>query len=85
MSKISDTAKHEAVIKEGVDTTLGVDNEQREYSLHINEDIDFHVFTPINETYATVIVWENNGYSFKIQGEYDYEELLKVAFSIKEK
>jgi hypothetical protein len=69
---------------EGAYTTFGVDNEQRTYMLLINDGIHYHIFIPTHEKDTAIIVWEIDGFAFKIQGEFNYEELLKVAFSMEE-
>jgi len=64
--------------------SASVDNENREYRTVVENDVIYHVFelTDEIEHKNNMIVWDMNGYRFTIVGEYDIDELMKMALSV---
>jgi len=67
-----------------IDATSYVDNTDVEYSIVIEDGIDYHVFVADSdlEYEENSIVWNMQGYRFTIAGIYDIDELLKIALSV---
>lgn len=57
------------------------DNERREYSLVLNDGIEYHTFKG-NATVNSSIIWEIEGSVFTLTSVADFDELLKMAFSV---
>ncbi|MCL2019951.1 MAG: DUF4367 domain-containing protein [Oscillospiraceae bacterium] len=62
--------------------STSTDNEDMEYSLIVNNDIIYHLFEGKIEHGESMIVWDMGGYRFTIIGNYEIDELLKIAFSV---
>jgi hypothetical protein len=67
------------------DFSTSIDNEDMEYSVIVENDIVYHLFqTTITDGYHdNVVVWDIAGYRLTILGNYDIDELIKIALSIK--
>lgn len=67
------------------DSSTSVDNENMIYSTFIENDIVYHLFEPtIKDEYEdTIIVWNKDEYRFTLIGNYDIDELIKIALSVK--
>jgi hypothetical protein len=65
--------------------STSVDNEHLGYSIIVENGIIYHLFeaTSENERYENMIVWDMNGYRFMITSNYNVDELMKIAFSVK--
>jgi hypothetical protein len=65
------------------DGAISVDNEGREYSVMVENDIVYHLFKafPEDEHKGNTVVWDMGGYRFTILGYCDIDELLKMAVS----
>ena len=67
------------------DDSVSVDNENKKYKVIIENDIVYHLFESTlidNEHDFNTIIWDMFGYRFTIAGNYDINELLKIALSV---
>ena len=62
---------------------LGIDNENREYILFKKGNIEYHIFKSNIENKYSSIIWDTNGYRFKVEGYLTREELIEIAETIK--
>jgi hypothetical protein len=67
------------------DYSTSVDNEDMKYSVIVEKDTVYHIFESAikDEREDNIIVWDIDGYRFTIIGNYDIDELIKIAFSVK--
>ena len=64
---------------------VSVDNEDKEYSVIVENDIVYHLFESTledNEYDFNIVVWDISGYRFTVMGNYDVNELLRMALSV---
>ncbi|MCL2018959.1 MAG: DUF4367 domain-containing protein [Oscillospiraceae bacterium] len=68
-----------------IDSSTSVDNEDMKYSVIVEDEIIYHLFETIikDDKYEdNVIVWDMDGYRFTVMGNYNIDELVKIALSV---
>lgn len=65
------------------DASTSIDNEEMDYSIITEGDITYHLFRAMDVRKDSKIVWHMYGYRFTIVSNYDADELLQMAFSVK--
>jgi hypothetical protein len=67
------------------DSSISVDNEDMDYSIITDNGVPYHLFrtTITDGEHDNVVLWDADGYRFTVMGNYDIDELLRIALSIK--
>lgn len=60
-----------------------IDNTDRIYSVIIENGNTYYLFTSEVADEENVVIWDMNGYRFKVASLYSIDELTKIAFSVK--
>ena len=66
----------------GAVDTHAVDNDHRTYYAETHNGITYHVNEAQEDGYQSVVVWVQDGFSFKLGGCVAAEELLTAAYSL---